>query len=160
VKHWDYIAIALIIWFAWWYVDQNSGAATFTGLGSDFASLWAQAISGAEKVNPIYNNPDGLNGGNFSGMVGTTPATGGGVIDIFSSVGAGFAAAEQVLNNFIAKYGGKSLLDATAIYVLGPTGAAGYNGNYPANVTNEANYVAGQLGVPVTATLNDLSGDE
>jgi hypothetical protein len=152
LKHWDYIAIGLILWAVWWYVDANQGSG-----GTDFISQWAQAIAGFENVNPAYNNPGGLN---MVGDAGSTPATGGGVIGLFSSVQAGFAALDNTLNSFVARYGGKSLLDATAIYVLGPSGAAATGGNYPANVVNEANYVAGQLGVGVNTPLNQLAGGQ
>jgi hypothetical protein len=167
LKTWQYIVIGLVIWAIWWSVDatqgQTASSASTTGLGSGFVQAWAQAIAGFENVASKYNNPGGLNGGNFAGMVGTTPAAGGtghDVIDEFDSLSDGFAALQTTLNNFIAKYGGDSLLDATANYVLGPSGAAAYNGNYPASVVNEANYVANQLGVPVTSTLDDLEGSD
>ena len=156
MKHWDYIAIGLILWACWWYVDANSGVPMFSGLGAGFISDWAQAIASFENVNPSYNNPGGLN---EVGDAGSTPATGGGVIGIFSSLNAGYAALENTLNNFVSKYGGETLLDATAIYVLGPNGAAATGGNYPQNVINEANHVAQQLGVSVNTTLAQLEGN-
>jgi hypothetical protein len=150
----DLIAIVLIVWACWWYVDANQGGDS-TGLGSDFVSLWAQAIATAENVNPAYNNPGGLN---EAGDAGSTPATGGGVIGIFSSLQAGFAALTSTLSGYASKYGNLSLLDTTAIYVLGPSGAAAAAGNYPANVVNEAEIVANQLGVSINTTIDDLEG--
>ena len=164
MKPWQYIVIGLIVWAIWWSVDATqatgSSSASTAGLGSGLVQAWAQAIAAFENVNPDYKNPGGLNGGSFADEIGTVPAAGGGVIDLFDSIGDGYAALQTTLNNFIAKYGGDSLLDATAIYVLGPSGAASYNGNYPANVVNEANSVAYQLGVDPSATVNDLEGDE
>jgi hypothetical protein len=157
MKHWDYIAIGLILW-AVWYVDANGTSSSVSGLGAGFTDAWAQAIASFENVNPAYNNPGGLN---MVGDAGSTPATGGGVIGIFSSLSAGFAALENTLSNFISKYSGQTLLNATAIYVLGPTGAANAlaGGGYPANVVNEANSVATQLGVSVNSTLGELDGE-
>lgn len=155
MKRWDYIAIGLCIWAVWWYVDAN-GASPSSSAVPNFLTAWGNAIAGFENVNPAYNNPGGLN---IVGDAGSTPATGGGVIGLFSSFSAGFTALENTLSSYVAKWGNLSLLDATANYVLGPTAAAGYNGNYPANVVNEANSVASQLGVPVTSTLNELDGD-
>jgi hypothetical protein len=156
MKHWDYIAIGLILWAVWWYVDANGMSSSASGLGAGFTDAWANAIASFENVNPKYNNPGGLN---MVGDAGSTPATGGGVIGIFSSFAAGFTALVSNLTTDVGRWGNDSLLQATANYVLGPTAAAGYNGNYPANVVNEANYVAGQLNVSTSETLNELSGD-
>lgn len=159
MKPWGYIAIGLVIWAAWYYADQESGSTSSGGLGAAFTATWAEAIAGFENVNPAYNNPGGLNSAGNAGSVPAAGGTGHDVIGVFSSFLAGFNALQATLDSFVAKYGGKSLLDATAIYVLGPNGAAAAAGNYPANVVNEANYVANQMGVDVNSTLDDLEGD-
>jgi len=152
VKSWEYVAVAMILLAVWWYVDQNGSS---SGIGGSFIDVWAQAIATAENVNPDYNNPGGLN---MVGDAGSTPATGGGVIGLFSSFQGGYTALTNTLNNFVAKYGNDTLLNATAIYILGPTGAANSAGNYPPNVTNYANSIAAKLGVSTDTTLSTLAG--
>lgn len=157
MKHLDYIAIGLILWAVWWYVDANQGSGS-TGLGSNFVSVWAQAIAVAENVNPAYNNPGGLD---IRGDAGSTPAAEGAgqIIGIFSSLQAGYTALENTLNTFVAKYGNHSLIDATAIYILGPNNPAIQTGDYPASVWNEANVVAAGLGgVSLDTTISSLAG--
>ena len=82
--------------------DGGSDTSTTTGNAiSDFISAWAHAIAPAENVNPNYNDPGGLN---EVGDAGSVPATGGGVIGVFSTIDAGYSALESVLAGYIAKY--------------------------------------------------------
>jgi hypothetical protein len=173
VKHWGYIAIGVAIWWGWLYLDgasastdssssaSSTDSAASTGLGSSFLDSWSHAIAGFENVNPAYNNPGGLNTKNAdAGYVPAAGGTGHDVIGVYSTLDAGYTALKNTLSHFKARYGGQSLLDATAIYVLGPNSTAVQTGNYPDNVVNEAQYVADQMGVSVNSTLNDLGSSE
>ena len=123
---------------------------------SAFTAAWAQAIAPAENVNPAYNNPGGLN---MQGDLGSTPAAegGGNVIGIFSSLSAGYAALQGILNSYVTRFPNLTLLQATSRYVTGSPGS-GDPSSYPANVVNEANTVASNLGVSVNSTLGSLAG--
>jgi hypothetical protein len=167
VKRADLVAALILvgIGFLVWQSGNNAAAADQddgsddgsdeSGVSQDFIDAWAEAVGIAENVNPAYNNPGGLNEPGDTGQ--STPAMGGGVIGIFSSLKAGYAALDSTLQKYLNKYGGDTLLQATAIYILGPNGAAAAAGNYPANVVNEAKTVANNLGVSINDTLSSIA---
>ncbi len=148
------ILIALGIWLWLQYEAEpdtttNSGGATVddeSGVASDFITAWAQGVAIAENVDPADNNPGGINAPGVSGPIH------------FPTLQQGISKLDSLLQSFKAKYGGESILDATAIYILGPSGAAADAGNYPASVVNEAKIVAQNLGASIYDTLDQAAG--
>lgn len=145
--------------------DDGQDAATDEGdstvRNQTFLERWAHAIAPAENVNPAYNNPGGLN---MAGDLGSTPAAGGtghDVIGIFSSLQKGYAALETILGHYVAKYPDKTLLEATAIYQLGPGNSAVISGMqtgiFPQSVITEATVWAKGLGVSINDTLGSIA---
>ncbi len=93
----------------------------------------------------------------LAGIIGTTPAAegGGNVITIFDTLQNGYNALAAILTGYVNNYGGLTILQATAHYITGTAGD-GDPSSYTANVVNEANIVAANLGADVNATLNSL----
>jgi hypothetical protein len=113
-----------------------------SGVASDFITAWAQGVAIAENVDPGDNNPGGIN----------APGTIGPIH--FPSLQEGVAKLDSLLQNYKAKYGGDTILQATAIYILGFDPGAG---NYPASVVNEAKIVAQNLGASISDTVDQAA---
>ena len=140
------------------YLAQDPGGDTSTDDGSDdsgisqaFIAAWAEGVSIAEGVNPAYNNPGGLMG---TGNTGTSFGAG---LGIFSTAQAGLQALDSFLGRFFSRYSGDTILQATAIYILGPNSSAVASGNYPQSVINEAQIVANNLGASINDTLSSVA---
>jgi hypothetical protein len=138
---------AVLIYFAF----RSGDAGASSGPVDDWLNSLASAISGAENVNPSYNNPLALGG------TGDTGQSFGQGLGVFSSLQAGWDAGVANLKASFAKHPEWSLDYWIARY----TGNLDANGNpiLSDSLSNYQSQVEGALGVSGDTTLGTITGD-
>lgn len=121
----------------------------------DFIAAWATAIQQFEGFNTPgstasrNHNPGNLKYAGQPGAVGQDPRG----FAVFSDDQAGLQALYNQLAKYVRTFPGYTILQITSHYLGQSVPTVDAEGN----AFNYANYVAGQLGVSVSATLGDLA---
>ena len=138
---------AVLLYFVFNQDDSSGGGGPVDG----WLNTIATAISGAENVNPDYNNPLALGG------TGDTGQSFGQGLGVFSSFQSGWDAGVANIKASFAAHPTWSLSYWIARY----TGNLDSNGNPipSASLTNYQNQVEGALGVSGDTTLGTISDD-
>lgn len=147
----ELVAVVIIGAVLIYLVFRSEDAGASSGPVDDWLNTIAGAISGAENVNPSYNNPLALGG---SGDTGQSFGQG---LGVFSSLQAGWDAGVANIKASFAKHPEWTLDYWIARY----TGNLDSNGNpIPSDsLSNYEGQVEGALGVSGDTTLGTITGD-
>ena len=121
----------------------------------DFISIWANAVAQFEGFNQPgsraarNHNPGNLKYAGQSGATGKDPNN----FAVFSNDASGFQALYRQLAKYVSDFPGYSILEITAHYLGQPAPQIDQEGDAFAY----ANFVAGQLGVEPSMTLEELA---
>jgi hypothetical protein len=114
----------------------------------NFPSLDA-AIASFENVNPLYNNPGGIQSGPYAAKYGGTPVGSG--VASFPTAAAGQAAQDALITSKVNANPNLTLSDLINSWAPGNA-----PGNTPAGTQSYLDYVANQTGLPATGPVASL----
>jgi hypothetical protein len=145
-------SVVAAIWLGWAFWQNRAGQNSAGGLFGDLAN----AITGAEGVNPAYNNPLALANSSAPGVTGTINSAG---VNTFDTLADGLSAGIANLQASWAAHPLLTLNQWIARYITGNPNATDST-NPGANISAYQNEVSGALGVSGDDTLAAIEGDE